>query len=77
MITDLALVTSTFYTLQYRRTLRLYRCATPIRNKPRIHDSTVAFSEYKDEIPFVAKAPIDEAETKKAKKQKEGQAKKA
>merc|ERR1719391_1678238 len=31
--------------------------------------------KYKEEIPFVNKAPIDEAETKKAKKQKEGQKK--
>jgi len=28
--------------------------------------------KYKDEIPFIAKAPIDEAESKKSKKQKEG-----
>ena len=35
------------------------------------------FSEYKEEIPFVAEAPIDVAETKKQKKQKEGQTKKA
>jgi len=28
--------------------------------------------KYKEEIPFVAAAPIDEAETKKSKKQKEG-----
>jgi len=31
--------------------------------------------KYREEIPFVAAAPIDEAETKKAKKQKEGQKK--
>ena len=36
----------------------------------------VIFVEYQDEIPFVNSAPIDEAETKKQKKQKEGQAKK-
>ena len=28
--------------------------------------------KYREEIPFVAAAPIDEAETKKAKKQKDG-----
>ena len=28
--------------------------------------------KYKEEIPFVAAAPIDEAESKKSKKQKEG-----
>ena len=28
--------------------------------------------KYKEEIPFVAAAPIDEAESKKAKKQKDG-----
>ena len=33
------------------------------------------FSEYQDEIPFVNAAPIDEAESKKQKKQKEGQKK--
>merc|ERR1712012_209212 len=33
--------------------------------------------KYQEEIPFVNSAPIDEAETKKAKKQKEGQSKKA
>merc|ERR1719184_79806 len=32
--------------------------------------------KYQDEIPFVAPAPIDEAESKKQKKQKEGQQKK-
>ena len=33
-------------------------------------------SEYQQEIPFVKAAPIDEAENKKAKKQKEGMKKK-
>ena len=33
-------------------------------------------TEYKEFIPFVKSAPIDEAETKKQKKQKEGSAKK-
>ncbi len=33
--------------------------------------------EYRDFIPFVNAAPIDEAETKKAKKQKEGMKKAA
>ena len=32
----------------------------------------MSISEYRDFIPFVKSAPIDEAETKKAKKQKEG-----
>ena len=32
--------------------------------------------QYQEEIPFVNPAPIDEAETKKQKKQKEGQQKK-
>lgn len=32
----------------------------------------VLFTEYRDFIPFVKSAPIDEAETKKSKKQKEG-----
>ena len=36
----------------------------------------VIFVEYQDEIPFVNSAPIDEAETKKQKKQREGQGKK-
>ena len=37
---------------------------------------TFNFAEWRDEIPFVNAAPIDEAETKKAKKQKEGMKKK-
>lgn len=34
------------------------------------------FSEYREFIPFVNSAPIDEAESKKAKKQKDGMKKK-
>ena len=37
---------------------------------------STCLSEYQNEIPFVNSAPIDEAETKKQKKQKEGQKKK-
>ena len=33
----------------------------------------ICFSEYQDEIPFINAAPIDEIETKKQKKQKDGQ----
>ena len=37
--------------------------------------STIFLIEYQDEIPFVNKAPIDQAETKKQQKQKDGQKK--
>ena len=37
----------------------------------------IAIPEYQDEIPFVNEAPIDQAESKKQKKQKDGQTKKA
>ena len=33
--------------------------------------------KYKEEIPFITPAPIDEAESKKAKKQKDGMKSKA
>ena len=40
-----------------------------------IKRSTIFLIEYQDEIPFVNKAPIDQAETKKQQKQKDGQKK--
>lgn len=45
-------------------------------NERREFSSFFSFLEYRDFIPFVQPAPIDEAETKKAKKQKEGMKKK-
>jgi len=38
----------------------------------RCHNQSFNFAEYKELIPFVKPAPIDEEETKKQKKQKEG-----
>ena len=42
-----------------------------------LQNTTFMFvAEYQEEIPFVKAAPIDQEETKKSKKQKEGQQKK-